>query len=266
MAKKQRDIAIRTITAASFLAMIIVNALANALPINGTTTGRVSDSYPNLFAPASLAFTIWGLIYLLLAGYTLYYVVFFHSSTDAVNSKLMNKIGGLFSFSCIANASWIFSWHYHLIPLSMVFIGVILVCLIVINELLKNKPLTARHYFFIRLPFSVYFGWITVATIANATTLLVSLGWNGAGLAESTWTAVIIIAGLAVGLATMVRNKDIAYGLVFVWAYAGILLKHLSPEGFGGQYPVVITTTIACIGVLLFGEAYLLFSRKKRTA
>ncbi len=263
METKQKDIIIKTITAAAFTAMIIVNALANALPINGQTTGQVSDAYPNLFAPAAQAFAIWGLIYLLLAGYTLYQAGAFHGDSDAINNNLLNKIGILFSVSCIANASWIFSWHYHRIPLSMAFIVVILLCLIMINELTRNKQLSARQYFFVRLPFSVYFGWITVATIANATALLVSVGWKGAGIAESTWTAAIIVVGLAIGLTTMLRNKDAAYGLVFVWAYAGILLKHLSPEGFGAQYPVVITAAAVCIVVFAIGEAYLLFLRSK---
>lgn len=266
MERKERDAIIKIITAITFLVMVIVNGLANALPINGVNTGQISDSYPNLFAPAGLTFAIWGLIYLLLAGYTLYQLGFFRDDTNAMRSELLSRIGVLFSVSSIANTAWIFAWHYHIIPLSMLLMIVILVCLILINQTMKNQGFSQREYFFIRLPFSVYFGWITVATIANATVLLVSIGWNGFGLAEEIWAIIMISAGLIIAIATMLRNRDIAYGLVIVWAYAGILLKHTSSEGLAGQYPAVITTTTVCIFVLLLAEAYILMSARKRTA
>ena len=266
MERNERDSIIKIITAITFLVMVIVNGLANALPINGVNTGQISDSYPNLFAPAGLTFAIWGLIYLLLAGYTLYQLGFFRDHTNAMRSELLSRTGVLFSVSSIANTAWIFAWHYHMIPLSMLLMIVILVCLILINQKMKNQGFSQREYFFIRLPFSVYFGWITVATIANATVLLVSIGWRGFGLAEETWAIIMISAGLIIAIVTMLRNRDIAYGLVIVWAYAGILLKHTSSEGLAGQYPAVITTTTVCIFVLLLAEAYILMAARKRTA
>jgi hypothetical protein len=266
MEREQTDTMIKIIVAVTFLAMVVVNALANILPINGVTTGQVSDSYPNLFAPAGLTFSIWGLIYLLLAGYTLYHVGVLQGSTDIVRSGLLRKTGILFSVSSIANAAWIFSWHYGMIPLSMLLMIVILACLILINRMTSSERFSSGEYVFIRLPFSVYFGWITVATIANATVLLVSLGWRGFGLTEAAWTVIMLAAGLIIAVATMLKNRDIAYGLVIVWAYAGIWLRHTSPEGFGGQYPAVITTTIVCIVILLLAEAYLLISKRKMSS
>jgi hypothetical protein len=264
MEREQTDTMIKIIVAVTFLAMVVVNALANILPINGVNTGQVSDSYPNLFAPAGLTFAIWGLIYLLLAGYTLYHIGVLRGSTDIIRTGLLRKIGILFSVSSIANAAWIFSWHYGMIPLSMLLMVVILACLILINRMTSSERFSSGEYVFIRLPFSVYFGWITVATIANATILLVSLGWGGFGLTETTWTLIMLTAGLIIAVATMLKNRDIAYGLVIVWAYAGIWLRHTSSEGFGGQYPAVITTTIACIVLLLLAEAYLLISKRKK--
>ncbi|WP_094227374.1 lantibiotic ABC transporter permease [Methanolobus psychrotolerans] len=272
MQSKQTGTLIRIITLVTFLAMIIVNALANILPINGVSTGQVSDSYPNLFAPAGITFAIWGLIYLLLAGFTLYQLGIFQGNTNtnrsvnrSVNrSGLLHKTAILFSVSSLANAAWIFAWHYGLIPLSMLLMLVILVCLILITSTINKERLTTREYLFIRLPFSVYFGWITIATIANVTILLVSIGWKGFGLAETIWTVLVIIAGLIIAATTMLKNKDIAYGLVIIWAYAGILLKHISPEGFGSQYPSIITTTIVCILLLVLAEAYLVYMVSKR--
>jgi len=140
---------------------------------------------------------------------------------------------------------------------------VILVCLIIINQTINKVNLQFSEKLFIRLPFSIYFGWITVATIANATTLLVSLGWDGFGISEPTWTVVIIIIGLIIGIVTMLKNRDIAYGLVIIWAYIGILIKHTSASGYASQYNGVITTVIVSIVLLIFVEAYLLISRKR---
>ncbi|MDP2217995.1 MAG: tryptophan-rich sensory protein [Methanolobus sp.] len=262
---EQRTTLIKIVVAVTFLAMVITNLLANILPINNVTADQVSDSFPNLFAPAGLTFSIWGLIYLLLAGYTLYHIGFFRDSWGSPRTELLNRIGILFAVSSIANTAWVLAWHNYMIPLSLLLIVIILVCLILINQLTVKERFTGRDYLFIGLPFSIYFGWITIATIANVTVLLVSIGWGGLGLAETTWTVVVLAVGLIIAAATMIKNRDIAYGLVIVWAYAGILLRHISPEGFGGQYPVVIATVLICIALLLLAEAYLLTSKRKGT-
>ncbi|MHB1132752.1 MAG: tryptophan-rich sensory protein [Chloroflexota bacterium] len=264
MENRQGGTTVAIVTAITFLVMVAVNALANALPINGVNTGQVSDSYPNLFAPAGLTFAIWGVIYLLLAGYTLYQLGLFQGDRETVKRGLLRRVSTIFSISSLANAAWIFSWHYRLIPLSMLLMVVILVCLILINQSLRNEQLSTREKAFVRLPFSVYFGWITVATIANATTLLVSLGWNGFGISEVAWTVVIIVVGMLIGTATLIRNRDIAYGLVLVWAYAGILIKHTSVNGFSGRYSEVIPTVVVCLLLFLAAATYVLFVGRRR--
>ncbi len=251
----------KIVTVITFLAMIIVNALANILPINGLETGQVSDSYPNLFAPAGLTFAIWGVIYLLLLGYTLYQIGLFQKDQSASTTSLLNRVNVLFSLSSIANAAWIFAWHYRSIPLSMLLMVVLLVCLMLINQATHSVQLSGREKAFIRLPFSVYFGWITVATIANATTVLVDAGWNGWGMSEPLWAVIIIAVGLLIGVATMLRKRDIAYGLVLIWAYVGILIKHVSAGGFAGQYLAVIITVTVCLVLLVLAEVKIVTSR-----
>lgn len=260
---KQPDAPIKITVAVTYLIMIAVNAMANILPINGIDTGAVSDSYPNLFAPAGLTFSIWGVIYLLLMGYTLYQFGLFQGDKSKVKTELLRKIGIVFSVSSVVNAAWIFSWHYGMIGLSVILMLVILLSLIYINLLTHQEKLDQKEKLFIRLPFSVYFGWITVATIANITTLLVDIGWNGFGISESLWTILIIIIGLVIGAVTMIRNHDVAYGLVIVWAYAGILIKHMSQDGFAGQYSGIITTVIACIVLMGVAIGYVLFAKKQ---
>ncbi len=249
----------------TYLAMIIVNGLANALPINGMITGDISDSYPNLFAPTGITFIIWGVIYLLLAAHTAYQLGLFRKKGEEVKTALLKEVGILFSISSLANVAWIFAWHYKNILLSLLFMLIILVCLMLIYVRINKETLTANEKVFIRLPFSVYFGWITVATIANATTLLVDkLGSpvNLLGISEVVWTVVILLIGLAIGAFTTFKNRDIPYGLVIVWAYIGILVKHLlaQPDGFNSQYPAVIVTVIISLVMLV---ATLVFTQLK---
>src|SRR5665647_1374498 len=118
----------------TFIIMVTINGLANVLPINGMDTGKISDSYPNLFAPAGITFAIWGVIYLLLAIYTIYQTGVFRFKDNEASGELLNKVGIIFSLSSIANAAWIFSWHYQVIPLSMGLMIAILISLILINR------------------------------------------------------------------------------------------------------------------------------------
>lgn len=244
---------IQALAAVTFILMVVVNALANILPINGIGTGAVSDSYPNLFAPAGITFAIWGVIYLLLAAYTVFQLGLFKKNRS-MSDALMNKVGVVFSISSIANTVWIFTWHYRIIALSMVLMIIILVCLAIIVSAIRKETLSTKEKVFVKLPFSVYFGWITVATIANLTTLLVSVGWNGFGLSQTVWAVAIIAIGAVIGIITILRNKDYAYGLVILWAYAGIVIKHVSETGFNSMYPAVMITTIAAMVLVVVAE------------
>lgn len=265
MSKTSINLLIRILTAVTFAAMVTVNALANILPINGVNTGQVSDSYPNLFAPAGVTFSIWGLIYLLLAVYTVYQLIRLKSSKPESKTELLNKTGFYFSVSSAANIIWIFSWHHYIIPLTMLLMIVILICLIIIMREINKAQLSGKEKLLIRLPFSVYFGWITVATIANATTLLVDLGWNRFGISEQIWTVLIIIVGTIIAAVTAIKNGDIAYGFVPVWAYIGIIIKHVSKDGFAGQYLGVIITAYICISLLFVVIAYTIVTEKHKT-
>lgn len=264
MEKGKTNWLFKLIVAFAFVAMVTVNALANILPINGITTGAVSDSYPNLFTPAGYTFAIWGLIYLLLAFYTLYLLGLFRGGEKAEDLYL-RRIGFMFAMTSLVNIAWIFSWHYDRIALSMILILFLLIYLIDIAFIIKTKGLSAREKWLVRLPFSIYFGWITVAAIANVTVFLVSIGWDGFGLSESTWTIIMLAVGALIGILTALRFNDIAYMLVFIWAYIGILVKHLSPAGFDGQYRGVIMMLIVCLVLFVATIVYILLNRRKKT-
>ena len=234
----------KALVAFTYVAMIAVNVLANALPINGRTTGAISDAYENLFAPAGLTFAIWGVIYLLLGGARALPArpVPWRGTTkrgagESRRVALLERVGVLFSLSSLANVAWILSWHYDLILVSTLLLATMLVLLILITRTILAADLSPRDRVFVRLPFSVYFGWITVATIANITVWLVSIGWDGFGIADSTWAVAIIAVGATIGTAVILRDSDIAYGLVLVWAYLGIWIKHTSSHRLQRRLP-----------------------------
>ncbi|MDD3919367.1 MAG: tryptophan-rich sensory protein [Candidatus Pacebacteria bacterium] len=245
----------------SFIGVIIVNSLANSLPINGINTGAVSNLYPNLFVPAAFTFSIWGLIYFLLSLYTLYQIGFFQKKKEPVNEVLIKRVGIYFIITSIANMAWIFFWHYSLLWLSLIAMFVILFGLIKIANIIKEEKLSRKEKFFISLPFNVYFGWITVATIANITAFLVSINWNGFGISEIVWTIIVLFVGTLICIFRMFKERDIVYGLVFLWAYFGILIKHLSIDGFYGQYPDIIMAVTFCMLAFL-GSLFLLRKAK----
>lgn len=242
------------LTLVTYLLMVLVNALANIIPINNITTGELSDSYPNLFAPIGFTFSIWGLIYLLLLIYTIYQFKYY--KTDSSLKDIFSRIGLLFIVSNIANTFWILAWHFRYIGLSVFLMLAILLTLILINMSLKNKQLTFTEKICIKLPFSVYFGWITVATVANITTFLVSISWTRLGLTEELWTVIILVVAALIGSAASIRFKSIPYGLVIIWAYVGIMAKHISPQFFNKDYIAVIITLSLMIALLVLSQLY----------
>lgn len=243
-----RSTFIKLTAGGAYVAMVFVNFLANGLPINNRSTGAISDAYPNLFAPAGLTFSIWGLIYLLLGGYVIYQFV----RKDQKTEDLISKINPLFIATSLANILWIFAWHYDYIGISVLLMLALLFLLIKIAEILRKEQFVMQEKIFVRAPFSIYFGWITVATIANITVFFVSIGWNGFGIADYIWTSIILLVGAIIGILRMQRDYNVPYGIVLFWAYLGILLKHVSASGFDGQYPSIIATVIVCLIAFVF--------------
>ena len=196
-----------------FAAMVFMNYLANALPLNNKTTGELSGSFPNLFVPAGITFSIWGVIYLLIMAYC---IIQFKASNNAVSIS----IGWAFGISCMLNALWIVFWHYGKLPLSLIVMIGMLASLIYINLQIKDLP-----FGLIKASFGIYLGWICIATIANVTTLLVHYNWTGFGLSEETWTIVMISAGAMIAGVSLLSFKNPFIALSVIWAFAGIILK-----------------------------------------
>jgi hypothetical protein len=242
MDKSRLVLSLSILNLLGFVGTVVVNALAVILPINNITTGELSDLYPNLFVPAGLTFAIWGLIYVLLGIFVIYPLIP-SVRRDTQKVDFVRRIGPLFFISCLANIGWIFAWHYKIVPLSLVLMLILFGSLLAIYLRLnigKSEAPKAEKYL-VHLPFSVYLGWITIATIANVTALLVNINWNAWGLGEQFWAVAVIIVGIAIAVSILFTRKDIFYCLVVDWAILGILLKRLSATTVPEQSVVVVT-------------------------
>ena len=259
--KKSNRILFSFLNLAGFIATVVVNALATLLPINNKGTGELSDQYPNLFVPAGLTFSIWGIIYILLGMFVVYQIIVAFK-TNAAQRGIFEKIGILFFISSMLNIGWIFAWHYEIVWLSLLLMLLLFASLLAIYLRLNigRSEATNMERIFVHIPFSVYLGWITIATIANATALLVDSGLKSLLPGEQFWAVVVIAVGIIIGLAMLFTRDDIYYNLVVDWALLGILLKRLGDTGTSSQGVIIITI----IGLVLISAGIIVqLARRK---
>ena len=224
--------AIKILNIAAFAIMILMNYLANALPLGGKTTGELSAQYPNLFVPAGLTFSIWGIIYLLLLGFCLLQFM-------AQNRAVVNAIGWLFAVSCILNAFWIVAWHYEFPGLSLIIMILLLATLVMINH--RLIPFAGG---ITKAAFGIYLGWICIATIANTTALLVAVNWQGWGIGEEAWAVIMVFAGAVITLLVLHKYRNPFTGLVVIWALTGIIIAR-----WPGNRAILIAAAISILAL-----------------
>ena len=223
-------------------AMIAANALANILPINQLNTGQISAFYPNYFVPAGFTFSIWGIIYLLLINYTISYTYFTVLSDKFPKvAAYLSVINKWFWVTCFLNASWILAWHYLWIWTSVLIMLLFLSTLIYIFITGKKKQssLNKTQSFLLYTPFLVYLGWISVATIANITALLVKIDWNGFGISPVTWSLLMMITATILAIYFIWGEKTASYSLVIMWALWGIRAARADDAPFLSQAALV---------------------------
>jgi benzodiazapine receptor len=222
----------RWINVMAVIATIGVNILASALPLNEQTTGEISDRFQVYFVPAGYVFAIWGVIYLGLAAFAV-----FQALPSQRENPRLRRIGVLFPLSCLANIAWLFLWHYEFFALTVVVMFALLLLLIATYLLLGvgRAQVSMAEKWLVQIPFSIYLGWITVATIANVTSFLYYINWDGWGVSPEAWAVIMLVAGAAIASAVSLTRGDVAYMLVIMWAFAGIAVKHAGT-------PLVATT------------------------
>ena len=207
----------------TILATIVVNVLANALPINGQNTGAISDRFQVYFVPAGYVFAIWGVIYIGLIAFAI-----FQALPSQRENPRLRAAGWWIALGGLANIAWIFLWHYEQFPLTLIAMLVLLGTLIIIYLGLDigRSTVSKVETWAARVPFSIYLGWITVATVANVTSLLYFLNWDGFGIAPEVWMWIVLAVVLVIAALMNFSRRDIAYTAVILWALAGILVKH----------------------------------------
>ena len=261
MATKSTSKFLAFLNLVAFIATVVVNALSTTLPINGKGPGEISDQYPNLFVPSGLTFSVWGVIYILLGIFVIYGLVSaFRKSAD--QGGFVGRIGILFFLSSIFNIGWIFFWHYGFVWVSLIMMVALFITLLSIYLRLGigKAQAGAAERGMVHISFSVYLGWITIATIANITAFLVDIGWNGFGLSEQFWAVLVIAVGIIISLAILFSRKDIYYNLVVGWAILGILLKRLADTS--AEAGAVIITTIVGLALIVLGIIIQLIRKK----
>jgi len=249
----KKDLIRQIVNVLAVIVTITINILANALPINGLNTGQVSDSFSVYFVPAGYVFSIWGIIYIGLIAYAIYQALPVQKDNPRMQaSGWWVVLGGL------SNSIWIFLWHYQQFVATLGAMLILLATLIAVYLRLRagQKKVSSAEAWMARVPFSIYLGWITVATVANISDVLDFVGWNRFGLSEATWMVIILGAVLIiVGLMNFLR-RDVAYTLVILWALIGIAVK-FPQEGI-----VTIATWVTFGLVALSLVVAFLFKRK----
>jgi hypothetical protein len=231
------------------------------LPLNGKTPGELSDLYPNLFVPAGLTFSIWGIIYTLLTVWIITQIIgTFTPSIKTWTSPAVLAIDTLFVGTCAFNALWLIAWHYQRLPLSLVVMFFLLFRLIRLNLSIKNGWGIANSFEkgIVFPAFGLYQGWITIAFIANVTTVLVAYQWSGWGIAATSWASVMIVVGSALAAWMVAKKRNFFHGVAVIWALLGIYLKR---NGLGDA-PLVANFALA--GIVLISGSLLWTLLKKR--
>jgi len=248
---------LKSLNIAAFLFTVLVNGLAGSTTIlGGKNTAQISDANPTLITPAGYVFSIWGVIYILLGVF-----VVFQALPSEKGKDYQKRIGLLFVLSSLVNIAWLFLWQFEQLSLSVVLMFLLLATLISLYLRLNIGKSAAplREKLAVHVPFSVYLGWITIASIANVAVTLVSVNWDGFGISPETWAALIIIIALLITLLVIATRKDVAYGLVIIWALVGIAVQQSENQNI-----VMITEISAIIVAIALAAVILLASLKRR--
>jgi hypothetical protein len=238
------------ISSVAMLAMLVVNVLANVLPINGMNTGEISDRYPSMFTPAGITFSIWSIIYLALIGFLV------HAWRNKRDTRIQTLLPW-FIATCVFNVSWILVWHFLLPVISVIIMMALLITLAIIFLKIRSFEFVDwRENIFISFPFTIYFAWICVATIANVSALLVFVQWKGGILTPEIWTVCMMASAAFLALRVGLDFRTPAFIPVIMWALFGIYLRWHAANG-------MIPVAAIVMEVVLFGGLIYYAVRKK---
>lgn len=261
---EKKDTFIKIAVILSFFIMLLINFINFLKPFGLRSIAEISATYPTLLTPAEFSFSIWGIIYLLLFAFVIYQLGIFSKNRLENEKEMLCKARVVTILTSLLNAAWVIAWIFDYMALAVMLILGILVTLRIFTGQLSREYLSGRERLLIRLPFSIYFGWITLASVLNIIILMSSVQVNAFGLTESIRFVILIVMITLIGIYWIMRNHDFVYGLTLIWGFVGILVKHISSDGWNGVYPSAIISTIAGMTAIAGAICYLLILRKRR--
>jgi len=210
---------------ASFLVSVAVNGLGASGKISGYAVGNVSDTYATKFTPTGWAFSIWGIIYTGLAGFVIWQML----PRNTENVTLWVDFGYLFLAANVVNSLWIVVWVQNTdncviisCILLLLLLGIVMLMTTRAQTWARDRPGGAVEFAVVDVTFSIYSGWLTVASTVNVTAALVAAKWDGSPWTDEGWSVLMACVAAAIFLAYVWRRQDGAYGLVYTWAALAI--------------------------------------------
>lgn len=224
----------------AILAAFAINVYTNLAPPSGRTIGEISNTKfaEVIIIPANYAFAIWGLIYLALIGFAIYQAL-----PNQRNNPYLGKIGYLLVISNLAQIAWVFLFSYQLVTLSVVAMLAIWFPLLMIYLRIGYKRVSKQNRRFIHDPISLYFAWISVATIVNIAIALYQINWSGWGLNDQMWTVIMLSIAAFIAAIANITRLDTAFLLVVVWALVAIAVHRADM--------LIIVTTAGALALAL---------------
>ena len=244
-------IILKVIVVSLFVGMMYMNYISNSKPLNHRTQEDISKAYPSLFTPSGYAFSIWGIIYILLGASVVKLLI---TKDLALIDTYMVSVMVLFAVTSLLNIAWLLLWHYDYIIESTL----IMICLLIANVMIVYVMPNSQLLY--KISFSLYAGWIMVALIANTTIMFVKMKLPIFEKNEVKWYLIMITVGLVVLINLLSFDYNLVVGLVFIWEYLAIFLKH---KGKSGHYlqsdkPIIYTGVIVSLVFIITVIAFVI--------
>lgn len=244
-----------------FILMILVNLIADFISLDGIKATQILSINPALFSPANYTYFIWSFIFIGLGAFTIYQYKAFNGKNKKLGAVIMD-ISIFFVISAIGQIGWVFALHWNNIPLTVVHLIFIIIALIITYTRINNSELPKKDERFFKIPFSIFFAWVTSMFLVNISVWLQNIGWTGCSMSEQTWTILATLLLFIIGVTITYVFNDVAYGSTILWALVGILVKHISKSGFAGQYIWIIACLVISIILMSFTIARILYRNK----
>jgi len=239
---------------AATIGTIVFNALAGMGKIGGVTPAEISAKYQTMITPAGYAFSIWSLIYFGLVAFSIYQLL-------PANLAKYRNLRTLYIITCALNCGWIYFWHSDQIVICLALIAALAFVLFAINYQLRQTE-GPGEYWAVKAPFSIYFGWVTAATLVNFAIMLAYLDVELTGMAGTGVAVALVLVAAALGIAMRIFLSNALYPVAIAWALTAIAVKQ------SGNTLVIVACALGVIACLIAALSFVinLPSRGSNTA